>query len=179
VGTASIRANSFPLRDFGIASAETETGSRMEGEGKIAETLCEVAEEVPWRKLLKRERGAFTQLSQNSAGDARDSALCQRADATPTNEVRMEGFNETDGANLQRVKDAMAERAVNGGALGSPDAAAAAAFAALLDAETRRAELAAKSQGQEKAPASPAAGGSWTESVGNRAGAVEALAPAA
>ena len=91
----------------------------------------------------------------------------------------MEGFNETDAANLQRVKDAMAERAVGGGVLGQPDAAAAAAFAALLDAETRRAELAAKSQGPEKAPASPAAGGSWTENVGNRPVNTEGLAAAA
>jgi hypothetical protein len=91
----------------------------------------------------------------------------------------MEEFNETDAANLQRVKDAMAERAVSGGVLGQPDAAAATAFAALLDAETRRAELARKSVGQEKAPASPAAGGSWTEGVSNRPVNTEALAAAA
>jgi len=121
----------------------------MEGEGKIAETLCEVAEEVPWRKLLKRERGAFTQLSQTPLA-MRGQCVMQRADATPTNEVRMEGFNETDGANLQRVKNAMAERAVKWRRSRSPDAAAAAAFAALLDAETRRAELAAKSRGRRK-----------------------------
>jgi hypothetical protein len=57
--------------------------------------------------------------------------------------------------------------------------AAAAAFAALLDAETRREELRLKSVGQEKAPASPAAGGSWTEGVGNRPVNVEVLSPAA
>lgn len=139
----------------------------MEAEGHIAETLCEVAEEIPWRKLLNRGGGTVTQVSQKSAGDAGAGALCQEADATRTNEARMEGFNETDAANLQRVKDTLAERAVGGGLVGGPDAAAAAAFAALLDAETRRAELAAKSQGQEKPPASPAAGGSWTESVGS------------
>ena len=131
----------------------------MEGEGQIAETLCEVAEELPWRKLLHRGRG--------------------EVGTTQTGEGRMEGFNETDAANLQRVKDAMAERAVGGGVLGGADAAAAAAFAALLDAETRRAELAAKTVGQEKAPASPAAGGSWTESVGNRPVNAEGLAAAA
>lgn len=131
----------------------------MEAEGQIAETLCEVAEELPWRKLLHRGRG--------------------EVGATPTGEGRMEGFNETDAANLQRVKDAMAERAVGGGVLGQPDAAAAAAFAALLDAETRRAELAAKSVGQEKTPASTSAGGSWTESVGNRPVNAERLAAAA
>ena len=64
----------------------------MEGEAQIAETLCEVAEELPWRKLLRRGR--------------------RGVDATGTGEGRMEGFNETDAANLQRVKDAMAERAV-------------------------------------------------------------------
>lgn len=91
----------------------------------------------------------------------------------------MEGFNETDAANLQRVKNAMAERAVGGGVLSGGDAAAAAAFAALLDAETRRAELAAKSVGQEKAPASPAAGGTWTENVSSRASNGELVASAA
>ena len=77
----------------------------------------------------------------------------------------MEGFNETDAENLQRVKDAMAERAVGGGVLAGPDAAAAAAFAALLDAETRRAELAPKSQGQGRPRLLRLAGGSWAESV--------------
>ena len=90
----------------------------------------------------------------------------------------MEGFNETDAANLQRVKDAMAERAVGGGLVSGPDAAAAAAFAALLDAETRRAELVAKSQGQEKTPAA-APSASWAESVGNRPVNTEGLAAAA
>ena len=130
----------------------------MEAEGQIAETLCEVAEELPWRKLLQRGRGGVG--------------------ATQTGEGRMEGFNETDAANLQRVKEAMADRAVGGGVLGGGDAAAA-AFAALLDAETRRAELAGKSVGQDKTPASPAAGGSWTESVGNRPVNAEGLAAAA
>lgn len=131
----------------------------MEGEKQIAEAVCDVAEELARRKLLPHGHGGFS--------------------ATQTGEGRMEGFNETDAANLQRVKDAMAERAVGGGVLGQPDAAAAAAFAALLDAETRRAEVAAKSQGQGKAPASPAVGGSWTESVSNRPVNTEALAAAA
>jgi hypothetical protein len=151
----------------------------MDGEAQIAETLCDVAEELPWRKLLTRGHGAVTEISQNSSWRGVVSGLCQGADATRTNEARMEGFNETDAANLQRVKDAMAERAVGGGVLGQPDAAAAAAFAALLDAETRRTELAGKSQGQEKAPASPAAGGTWTESVGNRPVNPDGLAAAA
>ena len=91
------------------------------------------------------------------------------------------GFTQEDAENLQYVKAAMAQKAVGQqGVLGSgPDAAAAAAFAALLDAETRRAELAAKFQGQEKPSVSPAVGGTWTDSVGNRAASVEALAPAA
>jgi hypothetical protein len=131
----------------------------MEGEAQIAEAVCEVAEELARRKLLPHTHGGFS--------------------TTSTGEGRMEGFNETDAANLQRVKDAMAERAVGGSVLGGSDPAAAAAFAALLDAETRRAELAAKSFGQEKAQASPTAGGSWTESVGNRQVSAEALATAA
>lgn len=91
------------------------------------------------------------------------------------------GLTEKDAENLQRIKNAIAEKAVGQeGVLGSgPDAAAAAAFAALLDAETRRAELVGKSQGHEKAPTSPAIGGTWTESVTNRPVAVEALTPAA
>jgi hypothetical protein len=149
----------------------------MEGEAQIAETLCEVAEELPWRKLLRR--GAVTGISQKSSGDARADVLCHRPNATQTGEGRMEGFNETDAANLQRVKDAMAERAIGGGLVSGPDAAAAAAFAALLDAETRRAELAAKSQGQDKTKASPAAGCTWTESVGNGPVNTEGLAAAA
>jgi hypothetical protein len=90
------------------------------------------------------------------------------------------GFTQKDAENLERVKDAMAQKAAGQeGVLGSgPDAAAADAFAALLEAETRRAELVAKSQGQEKNAASPAAGGSWTESVGNRPATVETLAAA-
>jgi hypothetical protein len=59
-------------------------------------------------------------------------------------------FNEKDTENLQRVKDAMAEKAAGkGGMLESgPDAAAAAAFAQLLDAETRRHELVLRSAGK-------------------------------
>jgi hypothetical protein len=128
----------------------------MEAEGQVAETLCDVVEELPWRKLLNRGRGG--------------------TDATQTNEAHTDGFNETDATNLQRVKDAMAERAVGGGVLGTPDTAAAAAFAALLDAETRRAELQLKSVGQEKAAGAAA---SWTDSVTPRGGSLEALAPAA
>jgi hypothetical protein len=131
----------------------------MEGEKQIAEAVCDAAEEFARRKLLRHGHGGFI--------------------ATQTGEGRMEGFNATDAANLQQVKDAMVERAVGGGILGNSDPAAAAAFAALLDAETRRAELAAESEGQEKTPASPAAGGSWTESVGSRPVNTEALATAA
>lgn len=129
----------------------------MEAEGQIAETLCEVAEELPWRKLLNRGRGG---------------------NETQTSEGRMDGFNETDAANLQRVKDAMAERAMGGGVLGGSDSAAAAAFAALLDAETRREELRLKSVGHEKAPAA-APSANWADSVTPRGGNDEVLAPAA
>ncbi len=34
----------------------------MEGEELLAETVCEVAAEVPWRKVLARGRGAVTEL---------------------------------------------------------------------------------------------------------------------
>lgn len=89
----------------------------------------------------------------------------------------MEGFNETDAANLQRVKDAMAERAIGGGLVSGPDAAAAAAFAQLLDAETRRAELTLKSAARDKAPAA-APSASWAESVGGRQPSEEIIAAA-
>ena len=76
------------------------------------------------------------------------------------------GFTEKDAANLERVKDAMAERAVGkAGVLESgPDAAAAAAFAQLLDAETRRQELALRSAGKGITPqALHAEPSSWAE----------------
>ena len=59
-------------------------------------------------------------------------------------------FNEKDAGNLQRVKDAMADKAAGkeGVLEHGPDAGAAAAFAALLDAETRRHELTLKTQGK-------------------------------
>ena len=78
-------------------------------------------------------------------------------------------LNEKDALNLQEMKDKMAELATGKGLLGSPDAAAAVAFAHLLDAETRREELVMKAAGQEKtAPvvqeqSAPAA--SWMETV--------------
>jgi hypothetical protein len=60
------------------------------------------------------------------------------------------GFSQKDAENLQRVKDAMAEKAAgrDGMLEHGPDVAAAAAFAALLDAETRRHELQLRSQGK-------------------------------
>ena len=76
------------------------------------------------------------------------------------------GFTQKDAENLERVKDAMAEHAVGKtGVLGSgPDAAAAAAFAQLLDAETRRQELALRSAKKGVTPqALPAEPGSWIE----------------
>lgn len=61
------------------------------------------------------------------------------------------GFTPKDAENLERVKDAMAELAVGKeGVLGSaPDARAAAAFAQLLDAETRRQEVTLRNVGKE------------------------------
>jgi hypothetical protein len=57
-------------------------------------------------------------------------------------------LNEKDTANLQEMKDKMAELATGQGMLKSPDAAAAVAFAHLLDAETRRHELMLRSAGK-------------------------------
>jgi len=76
------------------------------------------------------------------------------------------GFTQKDAENLERVKDAMAERAVGkAGVLESgPDAAAAAAFAQLLDAETRRQELALRSAEKGVTPqALHAEPSSWVE----------------
>jgi hypothetical protein len=60
------------------------------------------------------------------------------------------GFTQKDAENLEQVKDAMAELAVGKeGVLGSnPDPAAAAAFAQLLDAETRRQEVTLRAVGK-------------------------------
>ena len=57
------------------------------------------------------------------------------------------GFTQKDAENLERVKDAMAQLAVGKEGLlgGTPDVAAATAYAHLLDAETRRQELVLKS----------------------------------
>ena len=63
------------------------------------------------------------------------------------------GFTQKDAENLERVKDAMADLATGKGLLGTPDAAATAAFAQLLDAETKRQELALRSA--EKGVATP------------------------
>jgi len=141
----------------------------MESAGAIAEAISEVGE-VALRKLMTRPH--------DFAGEKPRGTVCRGVDATRTSEAIMEGFNETDAANLQRVKDAMAERAVGGGLVSSPDAAAAAAFAQLLDAETRRAELALKSTTRDKAPAASPSG-SWTESVTGRQAGAEMVASAA
>ena len=86
------------------------------------------------------------------------------------------GFTQKDAENLERVKDAMAERAVGkAGVLESgPDAAAAAAFAQLLDAETRRQELALRSA--EKGVATPEmpAALSWVDRAADTRQPVEA-----
>jgi hypothetical protein len=78
-------------------------------------------------------------------------------------------LNEKDALNLQEMKDKMAELATGKGLLGSPDAAAAVAFAHLLDAETRREELVMKAAGQGKttpvAEAVPSSTASWMETV--------------
>ena len=84
----------------------------------------------------------------------------------------MEGLSEKDAANLQEMKDKMAELATGEGMLKSPDAAAAVAFAHLLDAETRRHELTLKTQGKsnelpvpEIAPAPRLEETPWTQKV--------------
>lgn len=82
-------------------------------------------------------------------------------------------LNEKDAANLQEIKDKMAEMATGKGLLGSPDAAAAAAFAQLLDAETRREELIMRAAGQgtpaqvveEKILSAAPPTASWMETV--------------
>jgi hypothetical protein len=83
-------------------------------------------------------------------------------------------FNEKDAGNLQRVKDAMADKAAGkeGVLEHGPDAAAAVAFAHLLDAETRRHELALRSAGKsselpvaEIAPAPRIEETPWTQKV--------------
>jgi hypothetical protein len=144
----------------------------------IAEALCDAVEEIPWRKVVKRISNASGTdgCHINFTGEAEPAALC-RGSSTQTSEAGMDGFNETDAANLQRVKDAMAEKAVAGGVVSGPDAAAASAFAALLDSETRREELRLKYAGVDKGQGASAAS-SWTDAVsgGRQASTDSALA---
>jgi hypothetical protein len=67
------------------------------------------------------------------------------------------GFTQKDAENLERVKDAMAELAVGKEGMlgGGHNAAAAAAFAQLLDAETRRQELTVRAVGKASEAALP------------------------
>ena len=86
------------------------------------------------------------------------------------------GFTQKDAENLERVKDAMAELAVGKEGLlgGTPDVAAATAYAHLLDAETRRQELALRSA--EKGVATPEmpAALSWVDRAADTRQPVEA-----
>lgn len=134
----------------------------MEASGEVAEALCDVVQEQLEKKFLHNVRGAEG-CHKKFTGGAAMGQLCRWASSTLTSGANMQGFNEKDAENLQRVKDAMAEKAAGGGVFTSADAAAAAAFAQLLDAETRRAELALKAPAQDKGQTAPA--GSWTETV--------------
>jgi hypothetical protein len=104
----------------------------------LSEVLYEAAERVPWKKVL----GAASQLYGNGA--------------TTTGERVMGSFNEKDAGNIERVKEAMAARALEG------DAAAAAAFASLLNAETERQKAVTAAPVKAAEAATPA---SWAEAV--------------
>ncbi len=73
-----------------------------------------------------------------------------------------EAQNAKDTENLERVKDAVAARAIDG------DLQAAAVFASLIEAQTRRAELVARDGAQPKAqqPVAEQAPLPWVEKVG-------------
>jgi hypothetical protein len=107
----------------------------------LSEVVCEAAERVPWKKVL----GAASQLCSNGA--------------TKTREGVMGSFNERDAGNIERVKEAMAARAVEG------DAAAAAAFASLLNAETERQKAVTAAPVKAADAATPS---SWTEAVSGK-----------
>jgi hypothetical protein len=133
----------------------------MKGE-LIADAVCDVAEHVARREF--------------STGGTEPGALC-RGSSSPTGEAHhMQEFNEKDAGNLQKLKDAMAEKALGGGPLSGPDAAAAAAFAALLEAETNREALRLKHPERDKPAAAAAPAASWQETVTGKGGADSALA---
>lgn len=113
----------------------------------LSEVLCEAAEEVPWKKIL----GAAGRLCNGRA--------------TRTTEGVMGSFNEKDAGNIERVKEAMAARAVEG------DAAAAAAFVGLLNAETERQKAVTVAPVKAADAATPS---SWTEAVSGKQAEPEA-----
>jgi hypothetical protein len=119
-----------------------DQGDAMELEPEmLSEVLCEAAEEVPWKKVLR----AASQLCSNGA--------------TKTREGVMGSFSEKDAGNIERSKDAMAARAAEG------DAAAAAAFASLLNAETERQKAVTAAPVKAADGAAPS---SWLEAVSGR-----------
>jgi hypothetical protein len=89
----------------------------MEAEELLAETLCEVAGEVPWRKVLARGRGAVTELSQKSADDAPHEAVGRKADEPRTSEARMELEKAPAVAPAASWAESVGNRAGKGGAL--------------------------------------------------------------
>lgn len=68
-------------------------------------------------------------------------------------------FNAIDSENIELIKEAMAQKAIDG------DAAAASAFAKILEAETNRTALLVKAAELELAPAAPPVSG-WQAAVG-------------
>jgi len=106
----------------------------------LCEELREAAEEVPWKKVLRAAGRLYSEFG------------------TKPTEGFMGSFNEKDADNVERVKAAMAARAVDG------DAAAAAAFASLLNAETER----QKAVTAAPVKADAAAPSSWLEAVSGK-----------
>jgi hypothetical protein len=131
----------------------------------LSEALWEAAEEVPWKKILQGMRGALEKnCNKTVTRQAAAGGLCGES-RNQTKGDFMEPFNAKDAANIERVKDAMVELAVGKVGIGDiaiPDAAAAAAFASLLNAETERQK--AVVAGQDKA-AGAVGPSTWTEAV--------------
>jgi len=141
----------------------------MEINPEIVEGACELAEEALRRKLAAG-REAVTESSQKSAGWSGEGLLDRKAGALETSGGRMDGFNEKDAANLQAATEAVGAKAAEG------DVAAAAAFEALLDAQTRRAALVVNNAALVEQGASPAASWQDTVSTGRQAGGEPARA---
>jgi hypothetical protein len=127
----------------------------------VSELLCDVVEEVPWKKVAQGVRAVLREGGNTIVtGTAAPDELCNERSSTKPKGDFMEPFNEKDAGTIEQLKDAMAARALEG------DAAAAAAFASLLNAETAR-QKTLMAPKHEK-PAGASGPSTWTETLAGK-----------